>query len=98
MTLVVDGTLNAKTDRQIMSNMIPKALAVHFEPPFKPNGISHCYQLDQSISVFRVFGFYFFYLYCIYFKSSLKANSEEPDQTPPSAASDLVISMFADVT
>ena len=28
--------------------------------PFKSNGISHFYQLDQSISVLRVVGWYFF--------------------------------------
>ena len=27
--------------------------------PFKPNGISHCYQLEQSISVLRDIGWYF---------------------------------------
>ena len=27
--------------------------------PFKPNGISHCYHLDQSISVLRDAGCYF---------------------------------------
>ena len=30
--------------------------------PFKPNGISHRYQLDQSISVLRVVGCYFSFL------------------------------------
>ena len=33
----------------------------HFDSflnPFKLNGISHCYQLDQSISVLRVVGWY----------------------------------------
>ena len=28
--------------------------------PFKPNGIAHYYQLDQSISVLRVVRLYFF--------------------------------------
>ena len=32
---------------------------------FKPNGISHCYQLDQSISVLRVVGWYFSFLLCL---------------------------------
>ena len=27
--------------------------------PFKPNGISHSYQLDQSISILRIVGQYF---------------------------------------
>ena len=31
--------------------------------PFKPNGISHCYQLTQTISVLRVVGLYFTYLF-----------------------------------
>ena len=30
---------------------------------FMPNGISHCYQLDQSISALRAVGWYFFYFY-----------------------------------
>ena len=30
-----------------------------FINPFMPGGISHCYQLDQSISVLRVVGWYF---------------------------------------
>ena len=28
--------------------------------PFKPNGISHSYQLNQSLFILRVFGWYFF--------------------------------------
>ena len=31
--------------------------------PFKPNGHAHPYQLDQSMSILRVVGCYFFYLY-----------------------------------
>ena len=31
--------------------------------PFKPNGIPHCYQLDLSIFVLRVFGWYFSLLF-----------------------------------
>ena len=31
--------------------------------PFKPNGISHCYQLDLSIFVLRVLGLYFSLLF-----------------------------------
>ena len=31
--------------------------------PFKPSGISHCYQLEQSFSFLRVVGWYFtFYI------------------------------------
>ena len=37
-----------------------------------PKGISHSYQLDQSISVLRVFGWYL----------NFKANSGDPYQTP----------------
>ena len=33
----------------------------HYIKPFMLNGISHCYQLDQSISVLRVDGRYFFF-------------------------------------
>ena len=56
--------------------------------PFKPNGISQCYQLDHSISVFRVVGQYFSFF--SNFKRNLFANSGEPDQTPHFVASDLV--------
>ena len=31
--------------------------------PFKPNGISYSYQLDQSSSVLRVVGWYFSFLF-----------------------------------
>ena len=31
--------------------------------PFMPNGISHCSQLDQSISVLRVVRWYFTFLF-----------------------------------
>ena len=31
--------------------------------PLKPNGISQSYQLNQSISVLRVVGWYFFHFY-----------------------------------
>ena len=34
--------------------------------PFMPNGISHRYQLEQSISVLRVVGWYFFILFKFY--------------------------------
>ena len=44
--------------------------------PFKPNGISHCYQMDQSISVLRHVGC-FFHFYSnfdrIFFKQTLEA-------------------------
>ena len=45
---------------------------------FKPNEISHCYQWDQSISILRVAGWYFYIL-----------NSGEPNQTRHGVASDL---------
>ena len=48
--------------------------------PFKPNGLSRFYQMDQSISV--LIGI--FHLY-----SNFKANSGDPDQTPRSMTSDL---------
>ena len=31
--------------------------------PFKPNGISHCYELEQSISVLREVGWYSSFLF-----------------------------------
>ena len=58
--------------------------------PFKPNGNSHFYQLVQSISNFRVVGWYFSFLFKFQ-KNLLLANSGEPDQTPQFAASDLVL-------
>ena len=45
------------------------------------------YQLNQSISVLRVVGWYFSFLFN--FKSILKANSGDPDQTLQNAAPDL---------
>ena len=52
------------------------------------NGISHCYELDESISNFRVAGWYFSLLL-----NFLKENSvcKQPDQTPRFTASDLVL-------
>ena len=43
--------------------------------PFKLNGISHCYQLDQSFSNFRGVGWYFSYFpnfSCIFCKQTVK--------------------------
>ena len=54
-----------------------------------PNVFSHPYQLDESISNFRVVGWYFSFLFK--FKKILFANSGETDQTPRYAASDLVL-------
>ena len=31
--------------------------------PFKQNGISHCYQMDWSISILRVVGWYFLFIF-----------------------------------
>ena len=55
--------------------------------PFKPNAISHCYQLDQSISVLRIVCWYF--TFYSNFNKTLKANSGVPDQTPCFVTSDL---------
>ena len=55
-----------------------------------PNVFSHSYQLDESISNFRVVGLYFSCL-LKFEKELLIANSEEPDQTPRFAASDQVL-------
>ena len=54
------------------------------------NVFSHPYQLDESISNFRVVGWYFSFLFN-YLKKLLFANSGEPGQTPHFAASDLVL-------
>ena len=51
-----------------------------------PNGNSYPYQLDQSISILRVVGWYFSFLYKW---NNLLVNSGDPDQMLPSAASDL---------
>ena len=48
--------------------------------PFKPNGISHCYQLDQSISFLRVFGLYFSFLF------KFCKRTVEPDQESSSTS------------
>ena len=49
-----------------------------------PNGISHCCQLDQSISILRVVGWQF-YFYSIFDGTLCK----QTDQTPRFVASDL---------
>ena len=54
------------------------------------NVFSHPYQLDESISNFRVVGWYFSFLFN-HLKISLFAKSREPGQTPPFVASDLVL-------
>ena len=54
------------------------------------NVFSHPYQLDESISKFRVIGWYFF-SFLFKFKKKTQANSREPDQTPHFEASDLVL-------
>ena len=55
-----------------------------------PNVFSHNYSLDESISNFRVVGWYFSFLFN-FNKKLLQANSGEPDQTPLFAASDLFL-------
>ena len=52
--------------------------------PFLPNGISHRYQLEQSISVSRDVRCFFFI-----FMKIMQANSGDPYQMPHSVASDL---------
>ena len=49
--------------KQVFSRRGPYYLKKIMFNPFKPNGISHSYQLDQSISVFRVVGWYFSFLF-----------------------------------
>ena len=58
-------------------------LQIEFINPSKPDGIPHSYQMDKSISVSRVVGRYLSFLF--------EANSGEPDQTPRSVASGLVL-------
>ena len=60
------------------------------------NVFSHHCQLDESISIFRVVGWYFSFLLKL-LKKLLSANSGELDQTPHFAASDLVLHLFANV-
>ena len=55
-----------------------------------PNMFSHPYLLDESISNFRVVGWYFF-IFIIFLKKLMFANSGQPKQTPRFAASDLVL-------
>ena len=52
-----------------------------------PKGISHRYQLEQSISVLRDVGWYFFKFLLKFQYNILQANSGDPDQTPHYAAS-----------
>ena len=54
--------------------------------PFKPNGIYHSYQLDQSISVLRIVRFI-----PMLIEHSV-TNSGDPDQMPRSVVSDLGLS------
>ena len=56
--------------------------------PHLPSGLSHPYQLDESISNFRCVWCTFSFLFYLR-KIFLLANSEDPDQTPHSVASDL---------
>ena len=57
----------------------------------------HRYQLDESISNFRVVGRYFSILFKFQ-KKLLFANSGEPDQMPRFATSDLLFALFPDVS
>ena len=56
--------------------------------PFKPNGISHLYQMEHFISVLKDIWWYFSSLFKFQY-NILQANSGDPDQTPRSVASDL---------
>ena len=51
------------------------------------NGISHRYQLEQSISVFREVRWYFIFIQILIEKYASK--QYDPDQTPHFVASDL---------
>ena len=71
-----------------LANKVGTRFALICINPHLPSGPVHPYQLDESISKFRgvwcTFSFLFYFEYIF-----LLANSEEPDQTPRSAASDL---------
>ena len=57
--------------------------------PFKLNGVSHCYQLEQSIFVSINVGLYFSF-YLNFNRTFCKQTVErDPDQTPRSVASGL---------
>ena len=56
--------------------------------PFMPNGISHRYQLEQSITVLRDVRWYFSF-YSSFNRKIMQANSGDPDQTPHFVALDL---------
>ena len=61
------GILDRLTDTVIFAIIVKEWFHINFSTfwmqygfnPFKPNGISHCYQLEQSISVLRDVGWYF---------------------------------------
>ena len=55
--------------------------------PFKPNGFSNSYQLDQSIFIIRVVGWYFSF-FKIFIELSISKQCN-PDQTLHSSASGL---------
>ena len=57
--------------------------------PLMPNGISHRYQLEQSISVLRDVRWYFSFYSSFNRKKIMQANSKDPDQPPHSVAPDL---------
>ena len=65
--------------------------------PFKPNGISYSYQLNQSISVLRVvWRYFFFFLFKLQYYILLnKASSGDSDQTPRSALFAYVLQKYA---
>ena len=48
---------NLMAIEKMIKQKLSLPFVAHFLPfnPFKPNGISHCYQLDQSISVLILF-------------------------------------------
>ena len=52
--------------------------------PFKFNGISHSYQLDQSISVLKIIGRYY-----SFYSNFKRPRCKDPDHMPGSAGSDL---------
>ena len=66
------------------------ALSLYCINRFMPNVFSLPYQLDESISNFRVVVWYFF-LFLFKLKETPVSKNEEPDQTPRIAASDQVL-------
>ena len=72
----VCGSVLLKIERtQVQISQLMLFLTSGFNP-FKPNRISHCSQLDQSISVLRVVGWYFSFFFSNFKRNFCKQTSE----------------------